>query len=831
MSRTTIDYGIDLGTTNSSIACMGAREPEVVPNRDGASFTPSAVWIDRRGRRFIGRAAKEQVERDPENAAAEFKLRMGEGDQAVKVFQRTGEKMLPEEMSAEVLKSLRADVRATKGEEPRAAVITVPAAFELAQCMATRKAAELAGFTLSPLVQEPVAAAMAYGFGSSTENVFWLVYDFGGGTFDAAVIQVRDGAIHVVNHAGNNFLGGKNIDWDIVEKKLVPRLTAERTIAGFTRSDPKWRAAFAKLKGQAEAAKVQVCLSGKAQEVWVENLCADEAGDPIDFACELTPQDIQEIIAPYVTQSINLCKQALTERRLSGSDVQKVIMVGGTSLIPWLREQVERELKARLEFSVDPITVVARGAAVFASTQRLPLDELVRDDRFGIVLDYEPFGNEPNPLVGGRVLAPAGVSAAGTSLEFSDIRGAWRSGRVRVSAEGKFVTELHAEPGRNEYAIELTDSTGSLLACQVPPCSYTRGVAITSPPLIHSIGLAQADNQVDVLIPKGAPLPARNRTVHRTVRPLARGQSGDVLKIAVVEGENFGRADRNNPVGHLKIPADRISRDIPVGSEVEITLDVDASRLVTARAYVPILDATFEQVLKMDHQQADADALNASLTAQMSRLAAARRDVAAAGTQVPAALAALSRIDAEGLPRQASSLVSAARGDPDAAKAAQKCVRDLQGAIDAVEDALVWPRQAREAEELVESTLQIVNAHGNEVAAKRLAAAAQAIRDAISARDPDLLRQQVEAVRALRYEVLQGVFSFWIDNLGWLKGQQGRMRDPAMAKRLIERADQAIEKNDIEALRASVRQLQGLMPPEYDKANPQERRTDTMKQP
>src|SRR5205823_6531679 len=157
-------------------------------------------------------------------------------------------------------------------------------------------------------------------------------------------------------------------------------------------------------------------------------------------------------------------------------------------------------------------------------------------------------------------------------------------GRVAVSARGTFVTELHAEPGRNEYAIELADAAGAALAFDPPPCAYTRGVAITSPPLIHSIGLAQADNRVDVLVPKGTPLPAKNRTVHRTVRALRRGEAGDMLRIAVVEGEHVRRADRNNPVGHLAIPAGRIRRDLPAGSEVEITLEIDVSRLVTARA-------------------------------------------------------------------------------------------------------------------------------------------------------------------------------------------------------------------------------------------------------
>ncbi len=244
MTRTSIDYGIDLGTTNSAVAVLVGTTPEVIARVDGSIVTPSAIWFDKRGQQFIGQKARGNYFSDEENGAIEFKLHMGEEWQ--RTFQRTGHKMLPEEMSAEILKSLKDDVQMMKGEDLKAAVITVPAAFELPQCEATRRAAKLAGLTISPLLQEPIAAALAYGFQSAANKVFWLVYDFGGGTFDAAVIQVRDGVLQVVNHAGHNYLGGKNIDWEIVDKLLIPRLTKEWKLTDFTRQNPKWRSAIAK---------------------------------------------------------------------------------------------------------------------------------------------------------------------------------------------------------------------------------------------------------------------------------------------------------------------------------------------------------------------------------------------------------------------------------------------------------------------------------------------------------------------------------------------------------------------------------------------------------
>ncbi len=242
MARTTIDYGIDLGTTNSSIAVLAGTEVKVFRNNDGFEYTPSAVWIDKSNRIHVGLLAKRYLEEDPENSCCEFKLQMGTNT-AYKLA-ASGRQMLPEELSAEVLKSLKADVRRDTGEDIPTAVITVPAAFDLPQSAATKRAGELAGLADCPLLQEPVAAALAYGFQSESDRVFWLIYDFGGGTFDAAVVQVRDGVVQVVNHGGDNMLGGKLIDWAIVEQLFIPALTRGRRLGDFRRGNPRWRKAI-----------------------------------------------------------------------------------------------------------------------------------------------------------------------------------------------------------------------------------------------------------------------------------------------------------------------------------------------------------------------------------------------------------------------------------------------------------------------------------------------------------------------------------------------------------------------------------------------------------
>src|ERR1700733_5065046 len=262
MARTTIDFGIDLGTTNSAIAVLKGVTTEIIKNNADADITPSAVSIDKKGTIHVGHRARNRVIDAPDDAYVEFKRRMGT-DQ-VYHFKSSGQERRPEQLSAEILKSLKGDVQQRTGEVVEASVITVPAAFELHQCDATRKAAEIAGFKMSPLLQEPVAAALAYGFQVDQEKAYWLVYDFGGGTFDAAIMKAEEGTIHVVNHGGDNFLGGSDIDWSIVEQILVPRLLGEFDLKDFTRGNTRWRQAFAILKRSAETGKIDLPRSERA---------------------------------------------------------------------------------------------------------------------------------------------------------------------------------------------------------------------------------------------------------------------------------------------------------------------------------------------------------------------------------------------------------------------------------------------------------------------------------------------------------------------------------------------------------------------------------------
>lgn len=813
MTRTTIEFGIDLGTTNSCIARLKGGDLEIIRNNEGFECTPSAVWLDRKNRLHVGRRAREQFETDEENACLEFKLQMGKT--AEKVFQRTGQKLKPEELSAEVLKSLLGDARQRYSEEVRAAVITVPADFDLPQCDATRKAAQLAGLEFSPLLQEPVAAALAYGFKAATNKTYWMVYDLGGGTFDAAVIQMRDGVFRVVNHGGDRHLGGKLFDWAIVDQLLVPALTAQYRLSDFRRGNHRWRAAFAKLKLAAEQAKIRLSRD-QAAEISLD--FEGEGGQRVQFDYDLQRGDVERLTEPFILRTLNICKKVLADKRLAPGDLEKLLLVGGPTLSPYLRGRLTEGLSIPLEFGHDPMTVVAEGAAVFAAAQRLDAPATSAPPAEGTVtlhLEYQPVGADPEPLVGGKVLAATARDFSGYTVEFvdSDARPPRRSGKIPLQATGTFLTNLWSTRGKQTtFMIELRDPAGRQIPTAPDRLTYMLGIAAGDPPLIHSLGVAMANNQLDVFFPKGTSLPARKRVVHRTAMMVRRGQAGEVIRIPVVEGENVRRADRNRLIGSLVIPADKIKRDVPPGSEVEITIEIDSSRLLRTRAYVPVLDEEFEDVIKFNRDEPDPKLLREDVQRERARLQQVRWK--ADQVRDSGAAAVLQRLDDERVEQDVEAALAAAEDDPDAAEKCQNRLLDLKTAVDEAEKALQWPALVSEAEHQLTSMRDLVREHGQPRHRTFAEALERETRQAMEARDADLLDRKIKEVTGVIFDILRDQPSFWIGYLGYAEERRAQMRDPMQAEQLFARARRAMNENDLPALRAAVQQLIGLLP--YD---------------
>jgi molecular chaperone DnaK len=475
------------------VAVLRGVTTEIIKNNDNADVTPSAVSIKKNGAVFVGQRAKNFIYDNLDDTSIQFKRLMGT-DHAYR-FKSSGQVKKPEELSAEILKSLRADVQQRTGETLEACVITVPAAFELNQCDATRKAAKLAGFKQSPLLQEPVAAALACGFQSDNEKAYWLVYDFGGGTFDAAVIRAEEGTVHVVNHGGDNFLGGSDIDWALVERVLMPQVLQQFDLPEFARWNKQWQPAFAKLKHFAELAKIE--LSRNERTSLQTCKFKDQNQEEVEFECEVTRADLVRVAEPIIARSVEICKRVLSEKRLGPQAIEKVILVGGPTLAQYFREVLKTGLGIPLDYTADPLTVVARGAAIFAGTQRLDrtVSAPAAAGEYAIDLKHKPVGMDSAPMVGGKVSNESTNDFTGFTLELVNTKTQWRSGKIALRTDGIFLVSLHAERGdRNTFQIELFDPSGSRQKTHPDTLTYTIGAVVEEQSLPNSVGLSLANN-------------------------------------------------------------------------------------------------------------------------------------------------------------------------------------------------------------------------------------------------------------------------------------------------------------------------------------------------
>jgi len=659
---------------------------------------------------------------------------------------------------------------------------------------------------------------LAYGFRNSADGELWLVYDFGGGTFDAAVIQLRDGLFRVVNHGGDRHLGGKLLDWAVVTETFVPALLREHPLEDFQRGNPRWRAAFAKLKMAAENAKIRLSRDVEA-EVCIDPLCIDAKGERVVFEYELKQAEVERLLDPLVTRSLNICKRVLAEKRLGPGDVARVLLVGGSTLTPALRRRLSDPkdgLGIPLEYSIDPMTIVARGAALFAATQRLETATApVATGTLRLQLEYEPVGCDPAPLVGGKVLVEAGQDLTGYTIEFvaAEAQPPRRTGRIRLASKGAFVTNLWAEKGRvHTFLIELRDSEGRLAPTEPDRLTYTLGAVATNPPLTHSLGVATASNEMDVFLAKGTSLPAGKRKVHRTAFLVRKGQAGDVLRLPVVEGENVRRADRNRLIGTLLIAADQLDRDLPALTEIEISIEIDTSRLLNARAYIPLLDKEFDQVIRFDQGAVDLDRLTGEIAEEKRRLSRLRRQAEELGN--PSALRVLRRVDEERLLHELDADPAAGRGDADAADKCQSRLIDLKSAVDAAEFALETPALLEKLQSEWADLQALVQAHGDGNDKQRAEVLQGEVRQARAAQDPDVLNGTLKGVRRLAAELNWQQPGYLLLVLNYLDRERGTMRDQAQAGRLLERAQRARRAGDWAGLRDALQQLIGLPPPE-----------------
>ena len=343
--------GIDLGTTNSCVAVIEGGEPVVIANAEGARTTPSVVAFSKNGERMVGQVAKRQAITNPDKTISSIKREMGT-DYKVTIDDKT---YTPQEISAIILQKLKADAESYLGGPVTEAVITVPAYFTDAQRQATKDAGKIAGLDVKRIINEPTAAALAYGVDKESDQKV-MVYDLGGGTFDVSIIEMGDGVQEVLATAGNNRLGGDDFDKRIMDYILADFKSKE----GIDLSNDKM--AMQRIKDAAEKAKID--LSGvTTAEINLPFISADATG-PKHYETTLTRAKFNELTADLVEATMGPVRQALKDSGLSANEIHKVLMVGGSSRIPAVNDAIKNFLGKEPFKGINPDECVAVGAAI-----------------------------------------------------------------------------------------------------------------------------------------------------------------------------------------------------------------------------------------------------------------------------------------------------------------------------------------------------------------------------------------------------------------------------------------------------------------------------------
>lgn len=599
-----INYGIDLGTTNSAIAKFVKGEVEVFKNplETGKETLPSVVYY-KKDKVIVGTNARTYFERDSDNVFGTFKRKMGTTE-SFKV-KSINQSKTPIELSAEVLKELKGFVHS--GEKFDAAVITIPASFDVIQSNATKEAGYLAGFKQVILLQEPIAASLAYANKHKErdlENGQWLVYDLGGGTFDVALIKIKDGEMKVLDHEGDNFLGGSDFDNLIVEKLVIPYLNKNFKFNDLENEmksrTGKLNKLYFRLIKLAEDAKITLS-SRTSAEIEVRDI-ADDNDQQIDISIDITRSEFEGIIKEYIDKTLDMIKKILVRNSLKPSDIQFTLMVGGSTYTPYVRKRVEEILQIPINCDIDPTTAIAIGAAYFAGTKEKSFEQDVKNKvttDIKIRLAYQKTSQEDEEILAGRVEG----NIEGLFYQITREDKGYDSGRRplsnRISEDLPLLKNSY-----NFFRLIILDDKNNIVETDAELIGIAQGkYNVAGQPLPHDICL-ETDNdpelesnstKLDLFFQKNTILPQKRTKQYTLHKTILKGGI-DKFVINVLEGPQSALPEANQSIGYIEIDGSKVSRDILRGTEIEITLEMSESRDLKVVVYIPMSDQQFSEV-------------------------------------------------------------------------------------------------------------------------------------------------------------------------------------------------------------------------------------------
>ena len=623
-----VNFGIDLGTTNSMIARYDNNKVRVFKNPVGQKETLASVVAFRKDRILVGDKAREFLTKDPVNVFGGFKRKMGTDEKYYVV--NLDENVTPVELSAYVLKELKHFIQ--EEETPEACVITIPASFDSMQSNATIRAGKEAGFKEVFLLQEPIAASLAFFNNTNFEAAAeagsnWLVYDLGGGTFDVALVRMKEGELKVIDHEGNNFLGGMNLDAAIIDHIVIPHIAAQTGIENFEEELKlkfgKYEMLYHKIMYYAEEAKKELSSGAEPVIEFSDNL----DGKYHEFVIPLKREKVEALFAPFIEETVSLLNKMLVNNSLLSKDISQLILVGGSTFLPQLRCTLADSTGISVNYSIDPVNSIGVGAAYYAANKY-----------------YEPskkavFANADN--VGSEILASVDFDETDIDVEVTYNRSSKDLEevlliKIKGNFEKKFFRIRRADGGfdtgminlrekvieflpllpsvNNSFNLQLFNEDNKELKKFSQNINIAQGIFnIDGQPLPHDICIEIDDvenktTKLEVIFARNSLLPQK-RTLYREISKTIRKGSEDTVVINILEGEGNSRPSSNLTIGCLQISGKELKSDLIKGSDIEIKLEINESRTLSTGVFLVMSQQDFENVFSISEKQVNLDRL------------------------------------------------------------------------------------------------------------------------------------------------------------------------------------------------------------------------------
>lgn len=812
-----INFGIDLGTSNSLVAKFDKGNVEVYRNPIGFKETLPSVVGFRNDRILIGDQARSYLERDPKSIVSRFKRKMGTSE-TFKIKSLNASKS-PVELSAYVLKELKGFIHT--GEELDAAVITIPASFDTVQSNATKEAGKLAGFKTVILLQEPIAASLAYANREKNidlKNSQWLVYDLGGGTFDVALVKIVEGELTVLDHEGDNYLGGADIDALIVEKILVPELERRGTfadlLAEMKSESGKYNKLWHMLLHRAESAKVELSSKTSAEiDLFTISDLQDDEGKLIEAIINITRSEFESVIKDLVESTIDRMKQILTRNSLQPNDLKFILMVGGSTFTPYVRKRVEEVMGIPVNTGIDPTNAIAIGAAYFAGTKdKGQSDSSVPkiQSKLKIKASYQKASQEKEEPFMARIDG----SLDGLQYRIINDDGSYDSGLKKLSA--RIVEDLPLREGAfNIFTLKIVDPQGNVVpidfdAIQIAQGRYSvAGQMLPEDLCLVMDDLAAKDTRLKLLFAKNSILPTKVKTTVEVASTIVKGSNEKIITIMVVEGPSDRHSSTNKPLGELTISGPQLTKDLLKGTDIDLRIEMSESRDLTVSAFLSGTGQEFSQVF------------TAKLRSVSTRMLAS--EILLLETKIQ------NEIDD-----------AQKNGHRETANGLEKVLAGVQaliGTADLAEDDVTDKRfqledQKRKlAQQMFELTsgkrlnlvraayqeaksevAELVHESGNDREKHVMTEILAREQTFINSTSPEKIQTVVDELERLRYQILFRMPEFLKSMFAHLRDKRASMNDQIQVSQFIENGKRAIDRDDIESLKQINGRLWDLMP-------------------